>query len=363
MTSSRRSSRSSSSLSSQAPPAWRTLSISKNSAPTRLSLVFAEPEPGAPLASATSRLPMSRRDSRGSIMSNSAPEFIDPPVASTSKLEEVAETPSNGVIPIEPIADVADEAKLPPPESNNTIQFPSGESLSVPGRSSWFGSLGRAKGKEKAEEVQKLLKDDDSEKADPVVLPSVEVQPPTPPQQTPLPDPSSSQPIPSRNNNKKSWFSSTRPNRSPTSPSPLSAASSYPSSIDEEVPELSTVTPPESETSTVSAPASDDTVRARLNSLNPSTSRFTISLPLLGRPKIPLERAVVSPRQEPGTSEFSYTLTWSMLRNNGFSCYRYNHRGRETDDRDHDHPDDHRGRGLDLWYRGGHIFDRDKTSS
>lgn len=35
-----------------------------------------------------------------------------------------------------------------------------------------------------------------------------------------------------------------------------------------------------------------------LSSLNPSTSRFTLSIPLLGRPKIPLDKAVAVAQQD-----------------------------------------------------------------
>ncbi|KAL0068380.1 hypothetical protein AAF712_004458 [Marasmius tenuissimus] len=123
---------------------------------------------------------------------------------------------------------------------------------------------------------------------------------------------------------KRSWFTSA----SPSSPSPLHASTlpsdssgdesdvgaqvaprahrretvlsttSIPSSIDERVPSLART--PDEEEGDYKPPAlspslsadGQATVRARMNSLNPSSSRFSISLPLLGRQKVRLEDAV-----------------------------------------------------------------------
>jgi hypothetical protein len=47
--------------------------------------------------------------------------------------------------------------------------------------------------------------------------------------------------------------------------------------------------------------------RRRLSSLNPSTSRFTLTIPLLGRAKVPLSEAVAKsqPESEGGPSQSS----------------------------------------------------------
>lgn len=86
-----------------------------------------------------------------------------------------------------------------------------------------------------------------------------------------------------------------------------------PSSVDDEVPDYalarpsappqtvhsqqdratqSTTPPPESSSSSNPLVATGDSVNQRLSSLNPSTSRFSLSIPLLGRPKVPLDKAL-----------------------------------------------------------------------
>ncbi|KIM74736.1 hypothetical protein PILCRDRAFT_827946, partial [Piloderma croceum F 1598] len=71
------------------------------------------------------------------------------------------------------------------------------------------------------------------------------------------------------------------------------SVASIPSSIDEEVPKLSVLTPPNTPGPVnVMQNAGGGGGSSKLSSLNPSTGRFTLSIPLLGRPKIPLDRAV-----------------------------------------------------------------------
>jgi hypothetical protein len=66
---------------------------------------------------------------------------------------------------------------------------------------------------------------------------------------------------------------------------------SIPSSIDEEVPKLSVLTPPNTP-GPVNVMQNAGSGSSKLSSLNPSTSRFMLSIPLLGRPKMPLDQAV-----------------------------------------------------------------------
>ncbi|KAJ6519649.1 hypothetical protein C8R45DRAFT_29227 [Mycena sanguinolenta] len=228
------------------------------------------------------------------------------------------ESDSTSPTPATPADDSAD-----PPDDSNLVAFP--VSVSPPTRSSWFGSISRAKGKEKLVEVQAaamasapdLLAPASSASIPipiPDVVPSVSepvtsLSPTAPEQGDPflLAQPQSPQ---SRAAQKaalarRSWFSS-----SPSQPSPLRVASppqhipppiqipfaaspvddpSVPSSIDSSVP-LPVATPPAD--TTVSFPMSDGflsddgngtvRVRQRLSSLNPSTGRFGIHLPLLG---------------------------------------------------------------------------------
>ncbi|KAL0580872.1 hypothetical protein V5O48_001164 [Marasmius crinis-equi] len=165
------------------------------------------------------------------------------------------------------------------------------------------------------------------------------------------PQPPTTIPIPSSNMNRKRSASSTPPaprakrswftSASPSSPSPLHttiipsdssdddsdaqeapvprrretvlsgiSTSSFPSSIDEErVPSLARTPDKGSDEEEEYKPPvtygpkpdAQGTVRARMNSLNPSSSRFSISLPLLGRQKVKLDDVV---RKEDGASVF-----------------------------------------------------------
>ncbi|KAF8213244.1 hypothetical protein K438DRAFT_1803652 [Mycena galopus ATCC 62051] len=225
----------------------------------------------------------------------------------------------------------ADDGTAKPLDAPNLVAFP--VSVSPPVRSStWFGSISRAKGKEKLAEVQaaatasapNLLSPSPASSASipipiPDAVPSVSepvtsLSPAAPEQADPFlvatategaqspPQSAAAQRVALA---KRSWFSS-----SPSQPSPLRAASppqpipppiqiplalpstddpSVPSSIDSSVP-LPVATPPAD--TTVSFPMSDGVLsddgsstvrgRQRLASLNPSTGRFGIHLPLLG---------------------------------------------------------------------------------
>ena len=137
-------------------------------------------------------------------------------------------------------------------------------------------------------------------------LPVTNVIPPTPPkpelsktENRPPPESESISIPPSRK-----WFTpvSPLPSRSPgaepraTSPVAVSqvgvTSPLTPSSIDDHVPKLPSAGP-QSESVEPAVLLSSDTSQ-NLSALNPSASRFTLSIPFLGRPKVPLERAVAS---------------------------------------------------------------------
>ncbi|KAK7035510.1 hypothetical protein VNI00_011803 [Paramarasmius palmivorus] len=207
--------------------------------------------------------------------------------------------------------------------------------------SSWFSSFGRAKGREKGKAVSSLSSEASPSQSEADAITQSEretryqfsestaveegvVEPqadlagqsftPTRPIKT------ASSP-----DSRRTWYpSSHRPATSPKSSSPLQttsfpesddsqhfqrpplsgSASSFPSSIDEDrVPSLAQTPTSASDDEqppkvlSVHSPGDgpwegDATIRARINSLNPSSSRFTISLPLLGRQKVKLEDVV-----------------------------------------------------------------------
>ncbi|KAK0475873.1 hypothetical protein IW261DRAFT_1493422 [Armillaria novae-zelandiae] len=363
------------------PPSWRTLSLSKGTAAVRVSLVHAEPERGlGAFGSAIDGLPSSpKRNGRlsrdiGAAVAGpsglsyeqknspsspqesdteemkvklptnsptptpSTSETVAPPTAAgndqapppAATIETDASTSTLGTSPeaqpentLEPHAgddDTPPEAiTVPAPaQSVGTIPFPT--IPSSPPRTSWFGSLGRSRGREKAKESRVFVEsnlreassgiDEDSVMHDssheqqdcdakdvpePPKIEEDEPQPLTVPEMEPsaVPTPSPPQPMPSQpvdaaTASRRSWFGAS------VSASPPSARS-IPSSIDEDVPALST-SPlrPESPPKRPRVESVSDGKRARLDSLNPSSSRFTISIPLLGRPKVPLEEAMAS---------------------------------------------------------------------
>ncbi|KAG6872506.1 hypothetical protein C0995_009262 [Termitomyces sp. Mi166 len=355
MSSSRRSSssRSTSTLRSRKPPVWRTVTISKNSpASTGLSYVFAEPEHGSPLAPAKSNLPViktfsldeldakedeeqtvaamvgQRSDQVQQVTSQEdASTLANQPIAVTDGKEDgrqdIVVNQGNACVMPEETPQVAPLATEPAPNvplinittstptmsTSVLVPFPSVDtSTPSPRKSSWFGSLSRAKGRAQAEQLHRrtVISIVSTEaapglNAPPPTVATVNPPPmtpidaaamPLPPSQPPTPIPSPPRTIPHQPAPKRSWFSSPRP-------STPERSNSVPSSIDDEVPTLAE-TPPLSSSPTsiathaiVTTPSSDTaTRRPRLSSLNPSTSRFALNIPLLGRPKVPLDQVV-----------------------------------------------------------------------
>jgi hypothetical protein len=93
----------------------------------------------------------------------------------------------------------------------------------------------------------------------------------------------------------------TRPSISSTQSIPT--IYSLPSSLDDFVPSLPPTPPAHQRKSTSKRPSLES-----LPALNPTSSRFTLSIPLLGRPKIPLDRVLGlrDSKKDEGLSECHY---------------------------------------------------------
>lgn len=351
------------------PSAWRSISASKKTAPTSVSLVFAEPEPGAPLQSAAAKLPpvaytndhmLRKRDrfnststlrddqkdtisiSEGSLKRPRTESGASQATASAdtvqscqvSSEQSIAQSASDThqISQSNGLAETSHQALMPPnttpdftlkvPTETLNVPFPSRESIkssttpkTSPTGRSWFGSLSRSKGKDKAvilsdepanyfatSDIQASPADATSSQASSHnVLCATAVQPEllvTDPLKHP------SQQMPQRQTT-FGWFagsptrstSITRPPLSPTSPHSHSRAdskSSIPSSVDEEVPKLTVITPLNT-SHPISVMQNGVGSNFNLSSLNPSSSRFTLSIPLLGRAKMPLDKAAAVP--------------------------------------------------------------------
>ncbi|KIM71500.1 hypothetical protein PILCRDRAFT_17025 [Piloderma croceum F 1598] len=211
------------------------------------------------------------------------------------------------------------------PTQTLNIPFPSTQSTKSsttpkpsPSSSSWFGSLSRPMGKDSAPKVLSLdegpNKDDARSEGQsvPAIDTSISQVPAEPKPAAAIPDTEPPhcppQQIPVQSQAQRGWFSPspsapTPPApRPPVSPTALSSPNSHshsnsvasiPSSIDEEVPKLSVLTPPNTPGPVnVMQNAGGGGGSSKLSSLNPSTGRFMLSIPLLGRPKIPLDQAV-----------------------------------------------------------------------
>ncbi|KAI0049078.1 hypothetical protein FA95DRAFT_966156 [Auriscalpium vulgare] len=313
---------------------WRA--APKKKAPTSVSFILAKPENGAPLASAVTQLPMSRRPSdmdmksskegsstRGTPQTADTPLLtVEPrasPTATNDEPHTMSDTGSNSVVNAgvqeQSNVDEAAASTLPSTSSSLTVK-------ASPPRSSWFGSMSRGtKSSQKRAELpppKPTALETPRKDAPAAVLtqpaptadvsgvsspPAMAILPPTPPRPPAVPAPataaSSSSTVPISIPVKRTWFSpasspSPTPAQSPPPPPPVAAAIASPltpSSIDSEVPLLSTSEPsaPMTSPGVVSGDASQ-----HLSSLNPSTSRFSLSIPFLGRPKLPLEKALAS---------------------------------------------------------------------
>ena len=186
---------------------------------------------------------------------------------------------------------------------------PEADVKSIPSKRPWFASSSSSKRPSKLRPMGEPEPVNDPTRTDSPAPetpqpPVTNVIPPTPPKpqlskvESKPPSESESVPIPTS----RKWFSpiSSLPSRSPDAEiratSPLAtlhvASPSTPSSIDDQVPKLPSAGP---QLESVEPPVllSSDTSQ-NLSALNPSAGRFTLSIPFLGRPKVPLDRAVAS---------------------------------------------------------------------
>ena len=275
------------------------------------------PEALAPAPAPQSRswlASLSRRSSTSTPLNELAKQV--PPLAAEER--PTVPEPARAVAP--PSADRLDPSPVPttspvldPHVPGHAVQLEP-DIKSIPSKCPWFASSSSSK------RPSKLRPMDEPESAnDPTrtnspgpqlpVTNVINVIPPTPPKpeltkvESKNPPESDSVPIPTS----RKWFSpvSSVSSRSPDaetrtiSPLAVSQASqagvtspSTPSSIDDQVPKLPSAVP-QLESVAPSVLLSSDMTQ-NLSALNPSTSRFSLSIPFLGRPKMPLDRAVAS---------------------------------------------------------------------
>lgn len=288
------------------------------------------PTPPAPLAPPAPPRPrswfasLSRRGS-SNVPLNELAENAPPPPPS--------EQPANAQPASHPTVNVAAATPSPPPEEHPESEgapanLPNSEPSSVnagrsepevklvPRKRAWFASSSSSSPKRPS----KLRADDepsppiDAARTTDTPAPILEtpqapppvtnVIPPTPPKleltriEGSSEPPSETAPVPIPPARK--WFSSSSPQpRSPESearpgsgPQAGIVSPRTPPSIDDQVPKLPSAFP---STESVSAPVMFPTEsNQNLSSLNPSASRFSLSIPFLGRPKLPLDRAMAS---------------------------------------------------------------------
>ncbi|KAH9943640.1 hypothetical protein B0H21DRAFT_748321 [Amylocystis lapponica] len=343
------SSRSSRRSSQASLPKWRSLSTSKRQQPaTSLSLVFAQPERGSPLRPAVEQLPLAVSDDTSSLMSDMSrkrerfhsttslaathEEGQQPDATKRSRVESgdaavtsSDESSSGGEdsqhspprLSESPLSTAEPSLPAEAPTQAQSVPFPTAEPRLAPPatRSSWFGSLSRAKGRDR------LLKSDEhAPDANSNATPSVQI---TAPAADPQPgaqvsaegataSPSSaSHSQPESISRPQPVASAVRPNGSlpmqvsspqqegiPTIPSTRSILS-----VDEEVPQrhLTTGNTPPSQSAPVlmQSQSSEGEQKPSVASLNPSTSRFMLRIPLLGRPKMSLDQVVAAQVEGP----------------------------------------------------------------
>ncbi|KAF9523697.1 hypothetical protein CPB83DRAFT_862502 [Crepidotus variabilis] len=366
-------------------PTWKV----KNTAPiSAVSVVFAEPEQGTPLKSASRTLL-----STSPVVTTSVEEETGGSLQPDSARQEIAATRSTTTSPTRPIASASNLAL------NSKSSLPNLPSRRAARSPSLYTSLSRSKGKmairqltaDQAQQplvpvvqtidVPRVVREDEAPVAStstasppdtPQSPPVVGVQPATPGldqiepliHQFPYIEGTDTRvantttvSLPSlsiESSGKRSWYSSasSSPASSPPAPqySPPKPPGPLPSTVsDKDIllqysenhrthsppplsppPQISTTTSNQSLASTSSLPSSiDDRVPSlpttppvylaanvpksppippSTNSLNPSSSRFTLSLPLLGRAKVPLERIKNSGKSSDSSSIMS-TMT------------------------------------------------------
>ncbi|KAM5531194.1 hypothetical protein V8D89_015164, partial [Ganoderma adspersum] len=375
----------SNSISRATPPKWRS-SLStprKQKASAGVSVVFAQPEPGARLGSAIDRLPVVAVDDAVSVYSvssrkrerlnSNASSFIPPTEPRSDRGVEQkrsrlnlhvcddppnvdGRTAANGMLSIDSPGSVSNpvdltespkpmDTSLPssaqpdepmsesnpsvdqqlepqsPPQPQGAVPFPSTDpdtqqtvlpTKSATSRSSWFG-FSRAKASDNLSDTLTTLIASSSEPplGSGAAAESTTVSTHVSNVQETV-DLSTSPPAPAAPASSPSRDIHTLPSSiafpsvaysppTPTSTMFLKSNTTSISSVDEEVPVLQnsarTLTPQavvEPHETNLRAAGRKPSV----SSLNPSASRFTLRLPLLGRPKVPLEQAVASAQAE-----------------------------------------------------------------
>ncbi|KAI0270403.1 hypothetical protein BC834DRAFT_950148 [Gloeopeniophorella convolvens] len=261
------------------------------------------PQPRSWLAS------LSRRNSSKVPLNDLAAQA--PPLPACERATAVEPTLS-----IQPATAVQPSPELPDPApASEQVSNPSPaqaetnvENKTIPSKRSWFSSSTSTSGRPSSQR-QPTAKDAATTQDTPIpptaLLPVTNIIPPTPPRPEPPQAESraSSEMIPPPVQVTRKWFSpassfQSKPSgveirsTSPPVPVPVVPSPLTPCSIDDQVPKLS----PADSTPVPAAPPAllSNDINQNLASLNPSTSRFSLSIPFLGRPKVPLERALAS---------------------------------------------------------------------
>jgi hypothetical protein len=196
---------------------------------------------------------------------------------------------------------------------------PEVETKLIPRKRAWFAPSSSPKRTSRLRPADEPSPPIDSARQDTPVpdipqLPVTNIIPPTPPRpegaEVEGKPPSETVPIPIPAARK--WFfpaSLSQPVSPETvsPPSTTSEAGVQPPSLDEQVPNLASASAGSPSESVLPPVVLSADTSQNLSSLNPSASRFSLSIPFLGRPKVPLDRAVTTahasdPRSELDTS-------------------------------------------------------------
>jgi hypothetical protein len=245
-------------------------------------------------------------------------ELAEPPPPSTPSEQQPAAgaqsvCPSTTAVTTPPVEERSEAVPASLPISENpTIDAarPEPEVKLVPRKRAWFASSSspkRPSNLRPGDERDDPSPPNDPARADPRVPempqpPITNIIPPTPPrlELTRVEDapPSETVPVPIPAPAARKWFPPASPSQSRSPESEARPASGpqagmdsprTPSSIDDQLPSAA----PSSESASPPVIYPSQTSQ-NMSSLNPSASRFSLSIPFLGRPKVPLDRAIAS---------------------------------------------------------------------
>lgn len=239
------------------------------------------------------------------------PEQVDvavprdlPPESSYRPLEPPQPLPDPASLQVKPLEEVSTQ-HIPFPTSKPEAEIPKMvvARQASSSKSSWFRSRPPSKEKGKTKELESLdANKRDTEASTPITL---EIDPSSTPLQSDTPTSGLKLTLTSQTPASSSTLTLVPPSSAPantptptlttpvpiapTTPTDVTSTPASISSVDSEVP------PPRSDpimpSMMLSAETRERTVS--ISSLNPSSSRFVLRIPLLGRPKIPLEKVVV----------------------------------------------------------------------